>query len=331
MGGTDLLHDIGLGVSGAVFDLHTAYLAASNVMLPHNPGEKRAKSSKRLPDACRAYGIVGWEQIDKGTMAQNIGNGCWQLYGQPAVLEYCEEDVRKSAELLRRMLRGHEKLAPADVPRVLFWSEYSAKAVAQIQARGMPIDMRLWYLVQENKQAVITELLRQFDPSYGDEEPIYTPDGHFQYARFEQWLARTGVAAWPRLESGQLDLEGDSFRIMSYVPGIEGLHALRDSLRIVANAKLAIGPDGRNRPKLFPLCTATGRNAHSGSLYNAHAGMRSFMRWPEDRIGVYLDWRSQEVGIAAALSEDATLTRDYLDGDIYYALGNFAGSSTGSI
>src|SRR5438132_92890 len=76
-----------------------------------------------------------------------------------------------SVQLLRAQLRryydanGYTLLPAADVPRVLFWSNYSAKTVAQIQARGMPIDMALWNLVQENKTAVIRELLRQFDPS----------------------------------------------------------------------------------------------------------------------------------------------------------------------
>ena len=52
----------------------------------------------------------------------------------------------------------------------------------------MPIDMALWNLVQENKAAVIGELLRQFDPSYGSDDPIYTPEGEWSYERFEQWL-----------------------------------------------------------------------------------------------------------------------------------------------
>ena len=82
------------------------------------------------------------------------------------------------------------------------------------------------------------------------------------------------MPAWPRLESGQLDIDGDAFRLMYHVPGIEGLHALRDSLGVIVRAKLPIGADGRNRPSLFPFCTATGRNAHAKSLYNAHAGMR---------------------------------------------------------
>ncbi len=80
----------------------------------------------------------------------------------------------------------------------MHWSNYSAKAVAQIQARGMPIDMVLWNAVQENKAAVIQHLLRKFDPSYGSEDPIYTPDGEWTYARFESVACkhrRGGVAA----------------------------------------------------------------------------------------------------------------------------------------
>ena len=40
-----------------VFDQHTAYLAASNILLPYNPDEVRKRQRKRLSDACRAYGI----------------------------------------------------------------------------------------------------------------------------------------------------------------------------------------------------------------------------------------------------------------------------------
>ena len=46
-----------------VYDLHTAFLATSNILLPYNPDEVRKKPRKRLPDACRAYGIEGWEKI----------------------------------------------------------------------------------------------------------------------------------------------------------------------------------------------------------------------------------------------------------------------------
>ena len=160
-----------------VFDLHTAYLSVSNILLPYNPDEKRIKQRKGLSYACCAYGIEGWEKIDKPEMARAIGEGHWREYGQPAVFDYCEEDVRNSAELLRRQLSGHRHFAPIDPQLVMDWSEYSAKTVARIQARGMPIDMLLWNLVQENKWAVIAALIARFDPSQGGENPIYTPEG----------------------------------------------------------------------------------------------------------------------------------------------------------
>jgi hypothetical protein len=308
-----------------IFDQHTAYLAASNILLPHNPDELRKRPRKRLSDACRAYGIEGWENIDKETIARDIGQGRWRDHGREAVFEYCEEDVRASTALLHKQLRGHPRLPRANVEHVLHWSNYSAKAVAQIQARGMPIDVSLWNLVQENKMAVVRRLLQRFDPSYGSDNPIYTPDGEWSYDRFEQWLASAGVTAWPRLESGRLDIDGDAFRMMSYVPGVEGLHALRDSIGFIVRARIPIGRDGRNRPSLFPFCTATGRNAHAKSLYNAHAGMRSFMVFPPDTIGVYLDWRTQEIAVAAALSGDAALIDAYRNGDVYYALAQICG------
>src|SRR5262249_22498983 len=155
----------------------------------------------------------------------------------------------------------------------------------------------------ENKAVVIADLIRRFDPSYGSPHPIFSEEGEWQYVRFAEWLAYAGVSAWPRLESGQLDVSADAFGLMSHVPGIDGLHALRDSLSFISKARLPIGRDGRNRPSLFPFGTATGRNAHAKSPFNAHAGMRSFMQFPIGSIGFYLDWRSQEVGIAAARSD----------------------------
>ncbi|WMT76066.1 DNA polymerase [Bradyrhizobium sp. Ash2021] len=309
-----------------IFDQHTAYLAASNILLPYSPDEARIKPRKRLSDACRMYGIEGWEGIDKGDISESIGNGTWrEKYIEQEVFDYCEEDVRASKRLLRAQLRGTDYYEPASVPKVLHWSEYSAKAIALIQARGMPIDMVLWNLVQENKADVIADLIRRFDPSHGSPHRIFSDEGEWEYVRFAEWLAYAGVPAWPRLESGQLDVSADAFGLMSHVPGIEGLYALRDSLGFISKARLPIGRDGRNRPSLFPFGTSTGRNAHAKSPYNAHAGMRSFMRFPAGSVGFYLDWRSQEVGIAAARSDDPMLKADYLAGDIYHALAVMCG------
>jgi len=313
-----------------IFDAHTAYLAASNVLLEYAPDEERRKRPNKLPDACRAYSIEGWERIDKPSIAEAIGNGTWRgRYTPEEIFDYCEEDVRKTAELLRAQVRPNRNYLVVDVDRVIHWSNYSAKCVALIQARGMPIDMVLWNLVQENKMAVIEALRRQFDPSYGTDDPIYNAEGEWNYERFERWLISVGIHTWPRLESGKLDISSDAFRVMLYLPGIENLHALRDCIGFIVRARLPIGRDGRNRPSLFPFATGTGRNAHAKSPFNAHAGVRSFMVFPPDAVGAYLDWRTQEVGIAAVLSGDQALTEDYAAGDIYYALACLAGQTRG--
>lgn len=117
-----------------ILDLHTAYLCVTNILLAHDPDDEkqRKKQRKRLPDACRAYGIEGWEHIDKDSIAADIGGGHWRKYGREGVLLYCEEDVRKSMHLLRQMLHGYAGFPPIDVERVLHWSNYSAKCIARI-------------------------------------------------------------------------------------------------------------------------------------------------------------------------------------------------------
>jgi DNA polymerase I len=307
-----------------IFDQHTAYLAASNVLPPYDPDVVRKKIHKRLSDACRAYDIRGWEQIDKAQLAKDIGEGRWRDHGQAVVYDYCEEDVRNSVRLLRAQLKGGYGFQSANVALVLHWSNYSAKAIALIQARGMLIDMPLWNLVQENKPAVIRHLVQKLDPSHGTGSPIYTEDGEWSYAAFEGWLELMGVRAWPRTITGQLSTDGKTFRQMHHVPGVEELSALKDATNLINKSDLPIGRDGRNRPGLFPFGTATGRNAHRKSLYNCHAGLRSFMVAPPGKILVYLDWKAQEVAEAAALSGDAALAADYQK-DIYWALARLGG------
>jgi DNA polymerase I len=309
-----------------IFDQHTAYLAATNVLLPYEPDkEKRAErkrllGGKGLEAACRAYGLHGWAGINKEAIRKSIGDGTWRgRYSPQEIVDYCAEDVRMEVALLRMQLKTHASLPAADLPRVLWWSNYSSKVVAQIQAKGIPIDVPLYNDLKNNQPAVIDSLRQQYDPSYHDADPIWTPDGKWSDARFERWLIRSGIPFWPQLESGRLNLEGDTFRMLSYHPGVADVYALREALTFIRR-DLPIGCDGRNRPALMPFGTATGRNAHCRSIYNTHAGLRSFIVFPKNKIGVYLDWRAQEVGIAAALSGDLALQRAYGAGDIYYAL-----------
>jgi hypothetical protein len=58
--------------------------------------------------------------------------------------------------------------------------------------------------------------------------------------------------------------------------------------------------------------------------------MRSFMVFPPGTVGFYLDWCTQKVGVAAALSDDQVLRDDYLAGDVYHALAKRHGGQNGN-
>jgi hypothetical protein len=75
-----------------IFDQHTAYLAASNVLMPHAPNEVRVRSRKRLPDACRAYGVDGWERINK----EGIANDSAKAAGKATVAKPFLRTVRRT-------------------------------------------------------------------------------------------------------------------------------------------------------------------------------------------------------------------------------------------
>ena len=178
---------------------------------PRRSYEQAAQALVRRLPRLRDRGLGAHRQ---GGDRQGHRRGRWREYGRERSSTTAKKTCacRRCCCVRSCAAAAVRSLLPADVERVLHWSNYSAKAIAQIQARGMPIDMPLWNLVQENKAAVIGELLRRFDPSHGGDDPIYTPDGEWSYARFERWLVRTGVYGWPRLESGQLDIDGDAFR-----------------------------------------------------------------------------------------------------------------------
>jgi hypothetical protein len=311
-----------------VFDQHIAYLAATNVLSPYDPDAERLKEDKSFEAACEAYKLHGWHNMDKDAIRTSIGDGTWVYKYMPQqIMDYCEEDAGMGAELLRKQLVDFLDLPRVDnIDLLLRWSNYGAKCVAQVQTRGMNIDTYLWHLVQENLRAVIKRLLEKIDPSHFTDTPIYDEAGDWSYERFERWLVHAGIYYWPRLKSGQLDIGSDAFRLMySAHPGIENLHYLRDSIGFIKKARLPIGPDGRNRPSLHPFATATSRNAHSKSPFNASAGVRSFMTCPDDSVMFYLDYRSQEPGIAGWLSQDKRLMDDYAAGDIYHSYAHMCG------
>ena len=87
------------------------------------------------------------------------------------------------------------------------------------------------------------------------------------------------------------------------------------------------GRDGRNRCLLSAFSSRTGRNQPSNAkfLFGPATWVRSLIRPERGRALAYVDFSSQEMGIAAALSGDARLLDAYRSGDVYLAFAKQAG------
>ncbi len=89
---------------------------------------------------------------------------------------------------------------------------------------------------------------------------------------------------------------------------------------------LAVGRDGRNRAILSCFRSKTGRNQPSNTkfIFGPSVWLRGLIKPPPGHAVVYIDWRQQEFGIAAALSGDAAMQAAYLSGDPYLTLAQQA-------
>ena len=151
--------------------------------------------------------------------------------------------------------------------------------------------------------------------------PTYRPARlSFSARRFAEWLVREGIP-WPRLDSGELALDDDTFRQMARAyPAVAPLRELRHSLgEMRLFSDLAVGIDGRNRCLLSPFRSITGRNQPSNArfIFGPSCWLRSLIQPEPGRAVAYVDWSQQEFGIAAALSGDTAMMEAYTSGDPY--------------
>lgn len=261
-----------------------------------------------LIGALTYFGLPIMGAVEKKELQEAIGTGTWPGRFTPQeIMDYCEFDVISLKHLLQAM-------APIiDVPRALLRGRYMC-AVSAVEYNGTPIDTEMLALLREHWTGIQDQLIATIDRDYR----VY--DGRtFKMDRFSRWLGARGIP-WPRLDSGQLDLGDEAFRqqAKSY-PEISPLRELRSSLSGLRLNDLAVGPDGRNRCLMSAFRARTGRNQPSNSRYifGPSVWLRGAIKPEPGNALVYLDYRQQEFGIAAALSGDAAMQNAYLSGDCY--------------
>jgi hypothetical protein len=264
------------------------------------------------------HGLPAMEGAEKTAMRDlAIRGGPFTEDERQALLDYCAEDVHALERLLPRML------PQIDLPRALLRGRYGW-AVATMEHRGVPIDVPMFEHLRNRWKDIQAALVAEVDARYGVFEGTT-----FKREKFADWLIANRIP-WPRLPTGQLDLQDDTFRSMAKAfPAVGELRELRSALgKMRLFDDLAIGPDGRNRTGIMPFRARTGRNQPSNAkfIFGPSRWLRSLIK-PEPGMAVaYIDYGQQEFGIAAALSGDEAMAAAYRSGDPYLAFGKQAGA-----
>lgn len=283
-----------------------------------------ASEERRMPSllAVAAHlGITTTDADHKGAMRELIlSGGPWSDAERRDILDYCAADVRMTAEVFQA-LRPHLCGDWSTLGGALFRGRYTS-AVARMEWNGVPIDTEILGYLSEDWEHIKHDLIADIDREYG----VY--DGtRFVESRFETYLTRAQIP-WPRTAHGRLELRDDTFADMARgYPALAPLRELRRTLSQLRLNELSVGRDGRNRTGLMPFASKTGRNQPSNSrfIFGAARWLRGLIKPGPGKAVAYIDWVSQEIAIAAALSGDAALWEAYISGDPYMAFALQAG------
>ncbi|MDO9540410.1 MAG: DNA polymerase [Methanocalculus sp.] len=299
---------LGWPVPDRVLDLFTEHRTLTNGLGVRNG----------LLDACEYWKAGIGSASQKHDMREVIMRGPpYSDEEKSLILQYCESDVRLTADLYRKMETW------IDIPRALFRGRYMA-AVANMEFRGIPIDTDTLQRLKIHWGALQERLIAEVDRSYG----VY--EGRtFKIELFEKYLAERGIA-WPRTETGKPSLSDDTFKDMTKThPELQGLKDLRYILGQLRLNALAIGSDGRNRTLLSPFRAKTGRNQPSTSkfIYGPAVWLRGLIKPEAGRALAYVDYSQQEFALAAYLSGDHNMIKAYESGDPYLTFAQMAGAA----
>jgi len=309
---------LGWPMPARILDLSAEYRNFRNYDYPRDL-PKQFREKKDLIGACRFFGIdMPFAGIKNAIRRRILEGPPYTDEEREEILDYCAGDVNP----LERLLAA---LGPhIDLPRALLRGRHEV-AVAVMESIGVPIDVPTLTAFREHWTDIQDELIAKLDANFG----VYEGRS-FRYDRFVELLTRLGIIdSWPTLESGALDLnDRRTFRNMAKAhPVLAPLRELRHALSDLRIDALTVGEDGRGRTKLWPFTLKTSRGMPKPDeyIFGPSCWLRGLIK-PAPGFGVaYIDYKTQEVGAAAAMSGDENMMADYLSEDMYIAFGIAAG------
>ncbi len=305
-------HALGWPLPTAVIDtLPEARTSRGQCLLPGG--------SWGLLSLARSYGIHTMTSEHKEEMRLLAMDGNVAPHRREELMDYCLGDVRAGLALWRKM-EAHVHLAEAEMRgRYL-------KALTLVEAWGIPVDVDLISRLQKRMPEVLEAAWKQARMDYPG---VIDAHGSFSSKAWLRWCARSGIP-WPRLSSGAPALDADTFKkLADRYPAVRTMAYSRKLRGQGRKFEFPLGANGRLRCMLSPFASDTGRNQPSNKhfIFGASAWMRSVIAAPKGKVLAYVDYSSQEVGLAADLSGDEGLLDDYRSGDPYIAFAIRAGAA----
>lgn len=276
----------------------------------------------KLPGGNSLIGALAWRKLTRIEAAVKdamrdliLTRTFWSQSERAQILDYCASDVESLDALLGAML------PTIDLPRALLRGRYT-KAVAHMERNGVPIDADARKALLTSWSDTRVELIKFIDKDFG-----FYRGTTFKAGLFSSWLRKNNIP-WPRSENGRLLLDDETFKEQVGVwPILEPVRELRQALGKMYLPDLQVGRDGRSRSLLSPFSAVTGRNQPPSKkfAFGPPRWQRGVIRPPEGWGLGYIDFASQEIGIAAGLSGDERLIDAYVGGDPYLAFAKQAG------
>ena len=217
-----------------------------------------------------------------------------------------------------------------------YWCEYH-KAISRMELRGIPCDYQTSSLILRSRGAITDYLIDQVNKTWS-----VFKDGSFSKKSFLAWCSTRGIV-WPFEKS---DITGRLYRAfddetMKDMEALDPFIASVRQTRKTINAfkrKVSISIDGVTRRHYFstsPFVSITGRNQPRNFLFS----QPKWMRWliiakqahdtclAPDSVLIHVDYKCQEIAIAAHSSNDSVMKEMYASNDAHLWFAIKAGTA----
>ena len=243
---------------------------------------------------------------------------------QQRIVDYCFTDCDGTLAL-------YERLRDSIDPQLMaVWVEY-LKAVARMELRGIPIDRETYSKIGRLRHSIREELATAVNSIH---EVFF--DGALSRKALIAWAASEGIVwpvrSGPRAGKRLQSIDDETLKSLEALhPFIGQVRQVNKTLKHLSTRSLTVDSQtSRHHFSTSVFRSVTGRNQPQGFIFSAPKWMR-FLIVPEspEHVLVHVDYVAQEVGIAAALSGDRTLSETYSATDCHMEFAIRASAAPG--